>query len=57
MMRGVVKSCDRALRHGSDAEQKGASSSADFMKCAGEGEPHFIKCGFGEVGVAWEVAC
>ena len=22
---------------------------ADFIKCAGEGKPHFIKCGFGDV--------
>ena len=31
----------------SDA-RKGVSCSADFIKCAGEGKPHFIKCGFGE---------
>ena len=33
---------------GESAAKKGASCSADFIKCAGEGKPHFIKCGFGE---------
>ena len=35
------------------AARKGSSCSADFIKCAGEGKPHFIKCGFcGEAGMA-----
>ena len=32
---------------GENGERMGEICSADFMKCAGEGKPHFIKCGFG----------
>ena len=40
-----------------------ANCSADFIKCAGDGKPHFIKCGFGEaafcgeIAMRWRVAC
>ena len=43
--------------------QSAASCSADFIKCAGDGKPHFIKCGLGEVAfcgeiaMRWRVAC
>ena len=33
---------------GENGERKGVIYSADFIKCAGERKPHFIKCGFGE---------
>ena len=41
------------------AARKGEIFSADFIKCAGEGKPDFIKCGFGEaeeMAVELEVA-
>ena len=40
-------------------ERMGEICSADFIKCAGERKPHFIKCGFGEaaeMAVELEVA-
>ena len=41
---------------GARGARMGASCSADFIKCAGEGKPHFIKCGFcGEAGMAVEL--
>ena len=56
-----------ARRHGGFDEQsaarKGEICSADFMKCAGDGKPHFIKCGFGggafcgQIAMLEEVAC
>ena len=33
---------------GENGERMGVIFSADFIKCAGERKPHFIKCGFGE---------
>ena len=33
---------------GENGERKGVIYSADFIKCAGERKPHFIKCGFGD---------
>jgi hypothetical protein len=33
---------------GERGERKSSSCSADFIKCAGDGKPHFIKCGLGE---------
>ena len=44
---------------GERGERLGEICSADFIKCAGEGKPHFIKCGFGEaaeMAVELEVA-
>ena len=32
---------------GESCERKSVICSADFIKCAGERKPHFIKCGFG----------
>ena len=47
-----------ARRHGGFDEQsaarKGEICSADFIKCAGAEEPHFIKCGFGEAAFCGE---
>ena len=48
MMRGVSKLVSRALRQGSCAARKGVICSADFIKCAGDGKPDFIKCGLGD---------
>ena len=31
---------------GERGERMGERCFADFMKCAGDGKPHFIKCGF-----------
>ena len=48
---------------GESAARKDSSCSADFIKCAGEGKPHFIKCGFGggafcgQIAMLEEVAC
>ena len=48
---------------GESAARKGSSCSADFIKCAGDGKPHFIKCGFGggafcgQIAMLEEVAC
>ena len=44
---------------GESCERMGVIFSADFIKCAGERKPHFIKCGFGEaaeMAVELEVA-
>ena len=38
---------------GENGERKGVIYSADFIKCAGEGKPHFIKYGFD--GAGWEM--
>ena len=35
---------------GERSERMGEIFSADFIKCAGEGKPHFIKCGFELMG-------
>ena len=35
---------------GENGERKSVICSADFIKCAGEGKPHFIKCGFDPMG-------
>ena len=32
----------------SRSRKRGKICSADFIKCAGERKPHFIKCGFGD---------
>jgi hypothetical protein len=56
MMWGVSKLDCRAMRHGSCAARKSVICSADFIKCAGERKPHFIKCGFGEAAFCDEIA-
>ena len=35
---------------GESCERMGVIFFADFMKCAGERKPHFIKCGFELMG-------
>ena len=48
---------------GERGERLGEICSADFIKCAGERKPHFIKCGFdngafcGEIVMRGKVAC
>ena len=43
---------------GESCERMGVIFSADFMKCAGERKPHFIKCGFEPMGpVPIRTAC
>jgi hypothetical protein len=50
---GVLFNAEKRRSGDSEGERgvrKGESCSADFMKCAGEGKPHFIKCGFEPMG-------
>ena len=35
---------------GERGERMGEICTADFIKCAGKGKPHFIKCGFEPMG-------
>ena len=43
---------------GERGERMGEICSADFIKCAGERKPHFIKCGFDPMGpVPIRAAC